>query len=400
MYVRIHSGFSVVRAAPGPRSRRIPIDFPHGTHLKFSNSNSPSPRLLHARRAAAMSPFPLLPSPFTQTMRLTAEQFLERPPTKLSPLYVIFGAEPLGALEAADALRALAVKQGYVEREVFTAEQGFDWSRLSAAGSALSLFATQRLMELRVPTGKPGKEGSAAIEAFCQRLPEDTVTLVTLPEMDWQAKQTKWFAALEAAAAMIEAMPVEREHLPRWLSARMKQVGLSAGPEALAFLADRVEGNLLAAKQEIEKLALLCSAGEISPAVMEDSIANVSRYSTLTLLAAIHAGDTARIARTLEGLKAEGEPPPLILWMLTSELRALLRLAGVTKAGRPPFPAKARELEKLSRKHSAGTLVRLNLEAARIDRMIKGVNSHDVWDALLQFGCGLGGARLPIRYPA
>ena len=336
-------------------------------------------------------------------MRQTADQFLDRPPKSLDPLYVIFGAEPLGALEAADQLREIAKQQGYSEREVFTAESGFDWSRLAAAGSALSLFAAQRLMEIRIPTGKPGKEGSAAIEAYCQRLPEDTVTLVTLPDMDWQGKQTKWFLALEAAATMIEAQPVERDNLPRWLASRLQRRQLSASAEALDFLADCVEGNLLAAKQEIEKLALLMptnASSEVSLAMMEASVANVSRYSTLSLIAAIHAGDATRIARTLDGLKAEGEPPPLILWMLTSEMRALLRTVGVTKSGRAPFPAKAREIEKLARKHSAGSLVRLNLEAAKIDRMIKGVNGNDVWDALLQFACGMGGVRLPVRIPA
>jgi DNA polymerase III subunit delta len=333
-------------------------------------------------------------------MRLTAEQFIERPPKQLAPLYVVYGAEPLGALEAADALRDLAKQQGYVEREVFTAESGFDWSSLRASSNALSLFATQRMIELRIPTGKPGKEGSQSIEQFCQRLPDDTITLVTLPEMDWQGKQTKWFLALENAATMIEAQPVDREHLPRWLAARMKRVQLAASAEALDFLADRVEGNLLAAKQEIEKLALLCPPGDVSLATMEASVANVSRYSTLSLLAAIHAGEASRIARTLDGLKAEGEPPPLILWMLTAEMRTMLRMVGVTRSGRAPFPAKARELEKLVRKHTPATLVRLNLQAAKIDRMIKGVNGNDVWDSLLQFSCGLAGAKLNVQIPA
>lgn len=332
-------------------------------------------------------------------MRLSTEQVIDHPPKALSPLYVIYGPEPLGALEAADSLRASAARQGFVEREILTAESGFDWSRLAAAGSALSLFATQRLMELRIPTGKPGKEGAVAIERFCRRLPEDTVTLITLPDMDWQGKQTKWFVALEAVATMVEAQPVERDQMPQWLSQRMQRVQLTAGPEALAFLADCTEGNLLAAKQEIEKLALLCPPGEITLAIMSDSVANVSRFSTLNLINAVHEGDAARIAKMLDGLKAEGEPPPLILWMLAGEMRALLRMTGVTKSGRAPFPAKARSMERLARKHTTASLVRLNLQAARIDRMIKGVNGNDVWDALLQFACGLGGARLRLQMP-
>lgn len=336
-------------------------------------------------------------------MRIVAEQFLERPPTSLAPLYVVHGVEPLGTLEAADRLRTLAHAKGYIEREVFTVESGFDWSSLLAASNALSLFATQRLIELRIPTGKPGKEGAQVIERFCDALPDDTVTLITLPEIDWQGKQTKWFMALEANAVMIESPLVSREQLPRWLNTRLQRANLRADADALEFLADCVEGNLLAAKQEIEKLALLRTADDaasISLAMMEASVANVSRYSAAGLLAAIHAADTPRITRTLDGLKAEGEPPPLILWMLTAELRTLLRMAGVTKSGRAPFPTKARELEKLMRKHTTTNLVRLNLQAAKIDRMIKGVNGNDVWDALLQFACGLAGSRLHVQIPA
>ena len=336
-------------------------------------------------------------------MRLTAEQFLERPPKSLSALYVIHGAEPLAALEAADKLREIARGTGYSEREVFTAESGFDWGRLLGAGNALSLFATLRLIEVRVPTGKPGKEGGAALEQYCQRLPDDTVTLVLLPEMDWQMKQAKWFGTLESAATTIEAMPVERAHLPRWLAGRLARQQQSANDDALEFLADRVEGNLLAAQQEIRKLALLCAPGEISLTVLEDSVANVSRFNPFQLVTAIYAAGenndgnkTARIYRMLEGMKAEGEALPLILWVLSNEVRMLMRLRGFTRGGRPPHPSKARELERVSRKHTAASLTALNLQAARIDRMIKGLDSNDAWNAMAQLACGIGGIRSPM----
>lgn len=336
-------------------------------------------------------------------MRLTAEQFLERPPKSLSALYVIHGAEPLAALEAADKLREIARGTGYSEREVFTAESGFDWGRLLGAGNALSLFATLRLIEVRVPTGKPGKEGGAALEQYCQRLPDDTVTLVLLPEMDWQMKQAKWFGTLESAATTIEAMPVERAHLPRWLAGRLARQQQSANDDALEFLADRVEGNLLAAQQEIRKLALLCAPGEISLTVLEDSVANVSRFNPFQLVTAIYAdgenndgNKTARIYRMLEGMKAEGEALPLILWVLSNEVRMLMRLRGFTRGGRPPHPSKARELERVSRKHTAASLTALNLQAARIDRMIKGLDSNDAWNAMAQLACGIGGIRSPM----
>ena len=351
-------------------------------------------------------------------MRQTAEQFLERPPKSLSPLYVIHGAEPLAALEAADCLREIARKTGYVEREVFTAESGFDWGRLIGAGNALSLFAAQRLIEVRIPTGKPGKEGSAAIEAYCQHLPDDTITLFLLPEMEWQGKQSKWFSALDAKATAIEAMPVDRQQLPRWLAHRLSRQQQSANAGALEFLADRVEGNLLAAQQEIKKLGLLCPPGEISLQVLEDSVTNVSRFNPFQLVAAMYetpnenpnkkpdgpanaehknpALKAARLYRMVAAMKAEGEALPLILWVLTNELRMLMRLRGFTRSGRPPHASKVRELEPISRKHSEKSLTALNMQAAKIDRMIKGLDSSDPWDALAQLACGIGGVRAPM----
>ena len=338
-------------------------------------------------------------------MRLTAEQFLERPPqsfSALSALYVIHGAEPLAALEAADALREAVRAAGYIEREVFTVEPGFDWSRLKSAGSELSLFATQRLLELRIPTGKPGRDGGTAIEQFCTRLPPDTITVMTLPEIDRQGKQTKWFVALEAAAVMIEAMPVDRARLPQWLTGRLARQQQSAEGEALAWMADRVEGNLLAARQELRKLALLCPPGEISLALLEDSVADVSRFNPFQLVSAIHeaANDSAeksggaRIQRMLDGLKAEGEAPPLILWVIANEIRMLARVRGVTRSGWPPHPGKLRELERIARRHSAESLLALLLQAAEIDRMIKGLNPHDPWEALAELARALAGKPL------
>ena len=327
-------------------------------------------------------------------MRLTAEQFIEHLPKSLAKLYVIHGAEPLSALEAADALRDLAKRNGYVEREVFSAQAGFDWGQLRSAGRALSLFATQRLLELRIPSGKPGKDGSDAIVQYCERLPDDTVTLVLLPEIDWQGKQTKWFTALEGAALMIEAAPIDRSRLPQWLKARLARQQQSVDADGLEYLADRVEGNLLAAQQEIKKLALLCPPGAISLVVLEESVANVSRFNPFQLVAAIHGGDMARIQRMLDGLKAEGEAPPLILWVLTNEIRMLARARGVTRSGRPPHPSKAREIERVARRHSAKSLYALLLQAAEIDRMIKGLNQRDSWDALSALAAGLAGTAI------
>ncbi len=327
-------------------------------------------------------------------MRLTAEQFTEHPPTSPAKLYAIYGAEPLAALEAADVLRDLLRKIGYAEREVFTVLPGFNWGQLNAAANAPSLFATQRLLELRIPTGKPGKEGSDAITRYCERLPDDTVTLVLLPEIDWQGKQSKWFMALEAAATLIEAAPIDRARLPQWLKGRLARQQQLVSDDGLEFLADRVEGNLLAAQQEMKKLALLCAPGEISLKVLEESVANVSRFNPFQLVAAIHEGDVVRIQRMLDGLKAEAEPPPLILWVLANEIRSLARVRGVTRAGRPPPPSKVRELERIVRRHSTGSINALLLQAAEIDRMIKGLNRNDPWDALAALAFSIAGTTL------
>jgi DNA polymerase-3 subunit delta len=337
-------------------------------------------------------------------MRLTAEQFLERPPAKLAAFYAIHGAEPLAALEAGDALRTQARAAGYIEREVFTAESGFDWSKLKSVGSELSLFATLRLLEIRIPTGKPGREGGPAIEQFCQRLPDDTITIVFLPEIDWQVRKSKWFTTLESTAVMIEATAVDRERLPQWLKARLARQAQSANTDALEWLADRVEGNLLAARQELRKLELLCPPGEISRASLEDSVADVSRFNPFQLVSAIHdaAGDdassngtgAARIQRMLDGLKAEGDAPPLILWIIANEIRSLARVRGATRSGYPPSPAKMRGLERLARRHTPESLFALLLQAAEIDRMIKGLSATDAWDALAELARGLAGKPL------
>src|SRR5258708_29051393 len=242
----------------------------------------------------------------------------------LDALYVIHGAEALLALEASDRIRGAARRAGYTEREVFFAEPGADWNRLGAAAANLSLFASKRLIEIRIPTGKPGAEGGRAIEAWCAKLPQDTVTLVLLPELEWQQLKTQWFTRLEAAGSVVEAKPISRDELPDWLAERLSRQGQRAAVETLEWLAERVEGNLLAARQEVEKLALLLPPGEIALQAIRDAVTDVSRFERDTLVEAIHDGDVSRIARALASLRAEDEPLPLPLWTLTQELRLLI----------------------------------------------------------------------------
>jgi DNA polymerase-3 subunit delta len=324
-------------------------------------------------------------------MKVSAKALGSQLKKGLAPLYAIHGAEPLSALEAADRLREAARAQGYSERETFVAEPGCDWGRLGASGANLSLFATRRLFEIRIASGKPGAEGGRALEAWCAKLPEDTLTLVTLPELDWQQLKSAWFGALDAAGVVVEAKPVSREELPEWLAERLARGGQRASLETLEWLADRVEGNLLAAKQEIEKLSLLLPPGEVTLEMIRGAVTDVSRFERDGLVAAIHAGDCARIARIIPALRAEGEPLPLLLWTLAEELRLLLALAAGQRPRRYLTPDRTQALARTARRLPRASFAQELLRAHRIDRMIKGVETGNPWDEVLEFALALAG---------
>ena len=313
----------------------------------------------------------------------------------VSPLYTVFGDEPLLAIEAADRIRTCAREHGYAEREVMIAEQHFDWSRLRVSGASQSLFATQRLLELRVPNGKPGVEGGKALQEYCAQLPPDTVTLIQLPDIDWRTRKSSWFGALEAAGTMVEAAAVKRDQLPRWIAGRLRMQQQSADDATLDFIAGKVEGNLLAAYQEVQKLALLFPAGELGFEQVKDAVLDVARFDVFDLGAIVLAGDAARLARTLEGLDGEGVAPPLVLWAMADEIRTAGRLLAAL-AGGAPMQQALRDLriwgprQNLLQRHinriRPQQVEAALLHAARIDRMSKGLIRGDVWDELLQLG--------------
>jgi DNA polymerase-3 subunit delta len=309
----------------------------------------------------------------------------------VSPLYAIHGPEALLALEASDRIRDAARKSGCTEREVFFAEPGADWNRFGAGAANLSLFASRRLMELRVPTGKPGAEGGRAIEAYCAKLPEDTVTIVSLPELEWQQQKSKWFEALDRAGVLVEARSVTRDELPEWLAERLARQNQKASVETLEWLADRVEGNLLAARQEVEKLALLLPPGEVTLQSIRDAVTDVSRYERDTLLEAIHAGDAGRVARVVASLEAEGEPLPLLLWVLAEELRLMMALVANQRPRRFIPPDRMAAIQRTARRHNTATFDRELLRAHHIDRMIKGIETGDPWDSVIELALGLAG---------
>ena len=281
-------------------------------------------------------------------MQIRADQLGAQLERGLKPVYTVHGDEPLQAQEAGDAIRAAARAAGFTERKVFTVGGAhFDWSGVLGAAQAMSLFADRQLIEIRIPSGKPGKDGSEALQRYCEALSDDVLTLVQLPRLDGQQTRSAWFGALDAAGLAVRVEPVERQALPAWLAQRLARQGQrvqggEVGQQTLAFFADRVEGNLLAAHQELQKLGLLYPAGELTLEQVESAVLNVARYDVFKLGEAILGGQVARALRMLDGLRAEGEAPVLVHWTLAEDIRALRRVREAVDAGRP-LPLALRE---------------------------------------------------------
>ncbi len=325
---------------------------------------------------------------------LRAEQLEAHLGRALAPLYAVHGDEPLLALEAADAIRARARAAGFSERQVLHADRGFAWGQLLAAGATMSLFGEKKLLELRLASGKPGADGAKAIEAYCGRISADTLTLFTLPRLDRAAQHSSWFSALDRVGVIVNVFAVDRARLPDWIAARLARQKQRAAREALEFLADCVEGNLLAAHQEIQKLALLLPPGEILLDALRQTVLNVARYDAARLTEAMLGGDTVRLARMLEGLRAEGEAPPRILWLLAEEIRAILRvqeglargrqLAETCRENRVWGEPRQTLVGRAARGFEKRALHAALAQAAAVDRIVKGVAQGDAWDELLQ----------------
>lgn len=337
-------------------------------------------------------------------MRVDSEQLPQQLKRGLASLYTIVGDEPLLALEAGDRLRAAAKAEGYTERTLLVAESGFDWGSLGAAGASLSLFSERRLIELRIPTGKPGVAGTEAIVNYCGRLAPDTVTVVHLPAMDWRAVQAEWFQALDRAGTVVEARLVERARLPRWLAARMSLNGQSVDEPTLQFVCDRVEGNLLAAWQEVQKLALLFPAGKLEAAAVRRAVLDVARFDIDDASAALVAGNGAQFVRILDHLQAEGVGLPLVLWTVTNDLRGAYMLRRALERGMPLagalkeakiFGPRRNTMERAATRWPPVLLRRALVRSAQIDRMIKGVGRGEPWDELRELGLSLSAPAQP-----
>ena len=355
-------------------------------------------------------------------MQLRADQLpahLANPARGLARLYTIHGDEPLLAQEAGDAIRTAARAAGYAERKVFAVSGAhFDWSGLLGAAQAMSLFAERQLIEIRIPGGKPGKDGSEALQRYCQHLSDDVLTLVHLPKLDRQQQQAAWFGALDKAGVVLQVLPVERRALPTWLAQRLATQGQrvaegEAGQQTLAFFADRVEGNLLAAHQELQKLALLFPPGELGFEQVEAAVLNVARYDVFKLGEAVLAGHTARVLRMLDGLRAEGEATVLVHWSLAEDIRNLKRGKDALLQGKPlpmalrearGWGTKERLYERLLPLLDAQQLAHLVDAASLCDGVIKGLKHPqwplDPWAALTRLALMVVQAVGPASGPA
>jgi DNA polymerase-3 subunit delta len=343
-------------------------------------------------------------------MQLAAAQLASHLAKGLRPLYTLHGDEPLLVQEAADAIRAAARVHGYTERTVHTVSGAhFDWSEVLAAGGSLSLFADKQVIEVRIPSGKPGKDGSVALQQLAEGAAgsDSMLTLVILPKLDRQTRAGAWFGALEANGVTIQFDAIERGALPQWIAQRLAQqgqrvVGGDEGQRTLQFFADRVEGNLLAAHQEIQKLALLHPPGELTFDQVESAVLNVARYDVFKLSEAVLAGQAARVQRMLDGLKAEGEAEVLVHYTLSEDIRALKRVKDAMAAGRPlplalreqrVWGVKERLFERVLPRLSATALDNLLYAAHLVDGIVKGLKApgwpSDGWQALQRLAFSL-----------
>ena len=335
----------------------------------------------------------------------------------LKPVYLLSGDEPLAMMECADAIRARAVELGYGEREVYEVDGDFDWSELAAASASLSLFADKRLLELRLPSGKPGREGGEALRAYAERPADDAVLLISAGKLDRRSTTSAWYKSLDRIGATIAVWPVGQRELPGWVAQRMRQRGMRPSREAAELIAERVEGNLLAAAQEVDKLALLHAGdgrggggrgGEVQIGLPEAlaAVADSARYTIYDIADAALAGDAERAARALYGLRGEGGEPVLVLWALLREIRAGAQVARGVARGQPQNVAMREAKVWQSRQQLLGGALRrlpenawpsLLARAARLELRVKGaVGGGDLWAELLDLALALAGQPLPL----
>jgi DNA polymerase-3 subunit delta len=315
-------------------------------------------------------------------LKLTVESLAGQLEQRLLPAYLISGDEPLLVGEAADAVRARARAADFTEREVHFLERGSDWNDVRASTSNLSLFGSKRVLEIRMPSGKPGTAGNAALVQLLSANDRDTLLLILTPRLDRDAQSAEWVRTVEAQGAWVPVWPVEPERLVAWLRGRCRRIGLQVTDDALELLAERTEGNLLAAHQELEKLRLLAPQGPVDANAVLDCVADSARFDVFQLGEAVLAGDAPRALRMLAGLRAEGVEATLVLWSLTKALRDVWNAVNSPGAGPRAWQRQAAALEKAVRRAPRLSFGALAIRAGRADRMAKGRLPGDAWDEM------------------
>jgi DNA polymerase III subunit delta len=318
----------------------------------------------------------------------------------LAPLYVIHGDEPLLAIEAGDQVRAAARSAGFEAREVLVADPGFNWDAFATANRNLGLFGAHKLVDLRIPSGKPGVDGARVLEDCAANPHSDTLTLITLPRLDRAGQSSAWFSALDHAGVVVAVQAVERAELPRWIAARLARQNQHGSADTLQFLAATTEGNLLAAMQEVEKLGLLLPKGELDPDAVLHAIADVARFDVFQLSEAWLAGDAARALRILAALETQGEAVPLLIWQLGEDLHALSSVLNATAGGTPLSTAiratrvwgkRQAALEHAARRVEPAAIATLLQRLARVDEVAKGIGRGSAWDGIADIVLALAG---------
>ncbi len=336
-------------------------------------------------------------------MQIKPEQLNGHLAKGMAPIYFVSGDEPLLVQEACDVIRAAARQAGCTEREVHHVEARFDWQGFLQSGDAMSLFSDRKLIELRLPTGKPGAEGSKALQAYAERPLEDNILLIISGKLEGTAKNSKWYKTLDKAGVMVTIWPMNLGQLPGWAMRRMKEKGLQPSQDAVSLLVERVEGNLLACAQEIEKLLLLRGVGAVDIEAVAASVADSSRFDIYKLVDGALQGDAARTSRIIHGLKGEGVEPVLLLWALSREIRAMESMAfelyqganiGSVLAKNRVWDNRKPLVQTGLKRHSLPQWQAMLKRCAEVDAMIKGARVGNVWDELLELSLWLGGVQL------
>lgn len=337
-------------------------------------------------------------------MKLRAEQIAQHLQAGLKSIYLLSGDEPLQMMEVSDAIRQAAKDQGYSDRQVLEVESGFDWGELVATSNNLSLFAELKLIDLRIPSGKPGRDGSAALSSYCDNPPDDTVLLITSGKLDAAQTKSKWYKALDSAGVTMQIWPVDIGQLPQWIIQRGRSLGLELSGDAAQLLSERVEGNLLAAAQELEKLKLLYpEQPQIGFDEMDNASGESARYNIFTLVDAALAGERARVTRIMSGLEGEGIEPVQVAWALDREIRMMTTISEAIAQGERPDQAMAQQRVWQKRKplvqaglqrHPIKRWRQLLMRMGRVDKMIKSSEPGNRWDELLQLALIISGTRI------